>query len=67
VGTTIIGALFPVASSASLPACFFFFAVMIAIGTTVVYLFQPETAKKTPIQIDEAYRTHKPKLHRKTW
>mmetsp|Transcript_16196 Transcript_16196/g.18652 ORF Transcript_16196/g.18652 Transcript_16196/m.18652 type:complete len:502 (-) Transcript_16196:125-1630(-) len=67
VGTTIIGALFPVASSASLSACFFFFAAMIAIGTTVVYLFQPETAKKTPIQIDEAYRTHKAKLHRKTW
>lgn len=65
--TTIVGALFPMASTASLPACFFFFAAAITVGTLVVYFFQPETAYKTSKQIDEAYRTHKPKLIRKQW
>jgi sugar porter (SP) family MFS transporter len=63
--TTIIGALFPKASTASLSGCFFFFAVAITIGTIIVYLFQPETAYKTSVQIDEAYDKHKPKLVRK--
>ncbi|CAB9496242.1 Facilitated trehalose transporter Tret1 [Seminavis robusta] len=65
--TTIVGALFPVASSASLSACFFFFAAMIFIGNCVVYFYQVETAERTIEQIDEAYATHKPALKRKDW
>jgi SP family sugar:H+ symporter-like MFS transporter len=65
--TTIMGGVFPIASSASLSGCFGFFAVMITIGTTVVYFFQPETAKKTSLEIDESYKNHKPQLKRKVW
>jgi SP family sugar:H+ symporter-like MFS transporter len=65
--TTIMGGVFPIASSASLSGCFAFFAVMITIGTTVVYFFQVETAKKTMPEIDEAYKNHKPQLKRKVW
>ena len=65
--TTIIGALFPVASSASLSACFFFFAVAITGGVATTYFYQVETAKKTAEEIDEAYRNHVPALKRKDW
>lgn len=65
--TTIIGAVFPVASSASLSACFFFFAAAISIGTVIVYFFQIETANRTPLEIDEAYKKHKPSIKRKDW
>jgi MFS transporter, SP family, sugar:H+ symporter len=65
--TTIIGAVFPAASSASLAGCFAFFAVVIFSGTTMVYLFMAETAQKTIIEIDETYKKHEPKLIRKTW
>jgi SP family sugar:H+ symporter-like MFS transporter len=65
--TTIMGGVFPIASSASLAGCFAFFAVFITIGTTVVYFFQVETANKTMKEIDEAYKNHKPQLKRKVW
>lgn len=65
--TTIVGAIFPIASSASLAGCFFFFAAMIFIGNTVVYMFQVETAEKTIEEIDEAYAAHNPSLKRKDW
>ena len=65
--TTIIGAIFPVASTASLSGCFGFFAVSIFIGTVVVYLFQVETAGKTSHEIDQAFANHKPGLKRKDW
>ena len=67
IATTIVGALFPLASTASLSACFFFFAFAITIGMIIVYLFQIETASKTSHQIDQAYATHKPKLIRTVW
>eukprot|EP00977_Amphora_coffeiformis_P019044 scaffold6886_cov164-Amphora_coffeaeformis.AAC.2 len=67
MATTIVGAIFPRASTASLSGCFFFFAASITIGTTIVYFFQPETAYKTSKQIDEAYMAHKPKLFRNMW
>ena len=67
MATTIVGALFPKASTASLPACFFFFAAAISVGTVIVYFFQPETAYKTSKQIDDSYRAHKPKLVRTAW
>jgi sugar porter (SP) family MFS transporter len=65
--TTIVGGVFPAASRASLSGCFAFFAVAIAIGMIVVYLFEVETANRTILEIDEAYKTHKPKLKRKQW
>lgn len=65
--TTVVGAVFPVASTASLSGCFAFFSVAIAVGTTVVYLFQPETANLSSLQIEAAYKTHKPALKRKDW
>lgn len=65
--TTIIGASFPAASSASLSACFFFFAAMIFLGNCVVYFYQVETAKKTIYQVDDAFAAHKPALKRKDW
>jgi sugar porter (SP) family MFS transporter len=65
--TTIVGALFPVASTASLAACFFFFAAAIFIGVGITYFFQVETARKTSDEIDQAYEDHKPALKRKDW
>lgn len=65
--TTIVGAVFPVASNASLTGCFAFFAVVILAGTVMVYFFQAETAKKTILEIDEAFENHRPKLIRKKW
>jgi len=65
--TTLVGAVFPVASTASLSGCFAFFSVAIAIGVIVVYLFQVETANLTSIQIEASYKAHKPTLKRKDW
>jgi MFS transporter, SP family, sugar:H+ symporter len=65
--TTIIGAVFPAASAASLTGCFAFFAVVIFSGSAMVYFFQAETAQKTLIEIDEAFEKHEPKLIRKKW
>jgi sugar porter (SP) family MFS transporter len=65
--TTIVGAVFPVASRASLSACFAFFAAAIALGMVSVYLFEAETANRTVLEIDEAFKAHKPALKRKDW
>jgi len=65
--TTIVGAVFPLASTASLSGCFGFFSCIIFLGTVMSYLFQVETAKKTILEIDEDYANHKPKLLRKKW
>jgi len=65
--TTIVGALFPLASSASLTGCFAFFAGTICLGSLMVYFLMAETARKTILEIDEAYANHKPKLVRKKW
>jgi sugar porter (SP) family MFS transporter len=65
--TTIIGGVFPAASRASLSACFAFFAAAIACGMLTVYLLLAETANKTVLEIDEAYKAHKPALKRKVW
>ena len=65
--TTIIGAIFPAASTASLSGCFFFFAAAILTGTGVVYFLQVETANKTSEEIDEAYENHVPAIKRKDW
>lgn len=65
--TTIVGAVFPAASHASLTGCFAFFAIVICLGTVMVYWYMAETAKKTILEIDAAYAKHQPKLIRKTW
>jgi len=65
--TTIIGALFPRAATASLSGCFGFFAVTIFLGSWMVYLFEPETKNRTTLQIDQDFADHKVKLHRKKW
>jgi SP family sugar:H+ symporter-like MFS transporter len=65
--TTIMGGVFPAASRASLSGCFAFFAAAIAVGMVTVYLFLAETANKTILEIDEAYKAHKPALKRKVW
>jgi len=62
--TTIVGAIFPIAKDASLTACFAFFACFIGCGTAVVYLFLPETANLTILQIDAVFNCHKPKCNR---
>jgi sugar porter (SP) family MFS transporter len=63
--TTIVGAVFPAASNASLAGTFGFFAGMISIGFVIVYAFEAETAGKSILEIDEAYAKHKPKIVRK--
>jgi len=65
--TTIIGALFPRAATASLSGCFGFFAVTIFFGSWMVYFFEPETKNRTILEIDQEFANHKPKLHRKNW
>jgi Sugar (and other) transporter len=65
--TTIVGAVFPIASTASLSGCFAFFAVAIFIGIWVVYLYQVETANLNSLEIEAAYKAHKPALKRKNW
>ena len=65
--TTIVGGIFPVASTASLSGCFFFFAGSVFLGTLMVYFFQVETAGMTSLEIDKAYANHKPAMKRKDW
>lgn len=65
--TTIVGALFPIASTASLAGCFGFFAGVVFLATFFVYLYLPETANRTATEIDEEYETHKPSVPRKKW
>ena len=64
IATTLVGALFPAASTASLSGCFIFFALMIALGVVTVHLFEVETANKTILEIDDAFAKHKPQLRR---
>jgi len=65
--TTIVGVIFPIASSASLAGCFGFFAGVVFIATFFVYFKLPETANRTATEIDEEYETFKPGFPRKKW
>lgn len=65
--TTIVGALFPAAASASLTGCFAFFAGIVFCSIFLVYFFLPETANKTILEIDEEFKNQKPKIPRKKW
>jgi len=57
--TTLVGALFPAAQTASLAAFFFFFALAILVGVVIVYLYQVESMDKTSDQMDEVYMNHR--------
>lgn len=63
-GTTLVGAIFPAASTASLSGCFVFFSLIIAVGVVIVHLYEVETANETILEIDDAFALHKPKLRR---
>lgn len=64
---TIVGAVFPVASTASLAGCFGFFAGVVFIAIFFVYLYLPETANRTSPEIDQEFVTHKAQVPRKKW
>jgi sugar porter (SP) family MFS transporter len=65
--TTIVGAVFPHAASASLSGCFAFFAGIVFCAIFLVYFFLPETADKTILEIDEEFKNQKPQFPRKKW
>ena len=62
--TGVVGAVFPTAQNASLAGTFCFFAGMILLGTLTVYLFLPETANLTILQIDAVFDAHRPRVCR---
>jgi len=65
--TTIIGALFPRAATASLSGCFGFFTVVIFLGVLMVYFVEPETRGLDIFDIDKKFKDHKPKIVRTDW
>ena len=65
--TTVIGALFPRAATASLSGCFGFFSFIIFIGIVMIYLYEPETKGLDIFQIDQKFANHKVKVVRKDW
>merc|ERR1712157_177682 len=65
--TTVVGAVFPLASTASLEGCFGFFAGVVFVASFFVYFFLPETANRTATEIDEEYEKHKAEFPRKKW
>ncbi|KAG7344367.1 sugar transporter [Nitzschia inconspicua] len=65
--TTIVGAVFPYAATASLTGCFAFFAGIVFVSIFVVYFYLPETANRTILEIDEDFKNHKPEFPRKKW
>ena len=65
--TTVVGAVFPIASDASLSGCFGFFAGVVLMSLPIVYFMLPETANRTILEIDEEYKNHKAEFPRKKW
>ena len=65
--TTIVGALFPIASSYSLSGCFGFFAAVVFVAIFFVYFCLPETASRSATEIDEEYVSHNAEFPRKKW
>lgn len=64
VGVVVVGAVFPYAMNASPAGCFAFFSVMLFANMSLVYFFLPETAERSPLQIEEEFKDHKPTLRR---
>lgn len=65
--TTVVGAVFPIASTASLAGCFGFFAAVVFLAIFFVYFCLPETANRTAPEIDREYAEHKAAFLRKKW
>lgn len=65
--TTIVGAVFPYAATASLTGCFGFFAGIVFVAIFLVYFYLPETANRSIIKVDEEFKNHKPEFPRKKW
>lgn len=65
--TTVVGAVFPIASSASLGGCFGFFAAVIFAACFFVYFYLPETGNRTATEIDKQFENHKAEFPRKKW
>lgn len=61
---TVVAASFSFTIEASPSGSFAFFCCAIFLNLTLVYLFLPETAHKTSLEIDRAFSEHKPKLCR---
>lgn len=64
LGVVLVGAVFPYAMNTSPTGCFAFFSVMLFANMCLVYFLLPETAERSPTQIEEEFREHKPKLWR---
>jgi len=64
VGVVLVGAVFPFAMDASPVGVFVFFTIMLIINTAMVYFLLPETGEKSPMQIEEQFAQHKPKMLR---
>ncbi|KAL7545449.1 hypothetical protein ACHAWF_008804 [Thalassiosira exigua] len=65
--TTVVGAIFPMAKTASLAGCFGFFAGVTFLASIFVYFYLPETSDRTAPEIDEEFNTHKSPFPRKKW
>jgi sugar porter (SP) family MFS transporter len=65
--TTIVGAVFPHAATASLSGSFGFFAGIVFVSIFLVYFYLPETANRTILQIDQEFQNQKPDFPRKKW
>lgn len=65
--TTVVGAIFPHASAASLSGCFGFFAGVVFVAIFFVYMYLPETKNLNMLEIDEAFKNHKPKRRGRKW
>jgi hypothetical protein len=64
VGVVVVGAAFPYAMSTSPAWCFAFFSDMLFANMSLVYVFLPETAERSPLQIEDEFMKKKPKLRR---
>ena len=62
--STVVAASFSFTIEASPSGSFAFFCCAIVMNLPLVYLFLPETAHKTSLEIDRAFSEHKPKLCR---
>jgi sugar porter (SP) family MFS transporter len=64
MGVVVVGAVFPYAMATSPAGCFAFFSVMLFSNMCFVYFFLPETAELSPLQIEEEFKQHHPKVMR---
>ena len=65
VGVVFVGAAFPYMMDASPSATYALFSICLFVNIVLVYFFLPETAEKSPTQIEEDFQRHEPKLFRR--